>query len=148
MKKVIFLDVDGVLNSNDSIDRAPQGMVWFVDPVIVARFNKIFDVLKDVDVVLSSSWRYAVKMRRIDFNQIMRDAGYTGPEITEITPDGEEERGLEIQQWLDRHPSVEKFVIIDDNDDMLHLLPHLIETSFDDNGLKDSHVDKIIGILK
>lgn len=145
MKKVIFLDMDGVLNC--STTKKVEGKVWEIDPKIVAKFNKVFDVCKDVEVVLSSSWRYAVKKGYIDINQLMKEVGYTGPDIVEMTPDGEDERGLEIQEWLDCHPEVEKFVILDDNDDMLHLLPKLIATGFYDFGLKDEHVERIIQAL-
>ena len=37
-------------------------------------------------------------------------------------------RGSEIQQWLDGHPEVRDFVIIDDGNDMLHLTPNLVLT--------------------
>jgi hypothetical protein len=41
---------------------------------------------------------------------------------------------------------VESFVILDDDADMEHLLPRLVQTSMDD-GLQDRHVEKAVEIL-
>ena len=40
------------------------------------------------------------------------------------------DRGIEIQQWLDDNKDldIEKFVILDDDMDMEHLLRHLVHT--------------------
>ena len=37
-------------------------------------------------------------------------------------------RGYEIQEWLDRHKEVTNIVIIDDNNDMVHLSKYLVQT--------------------
>ena len=49
-------------------------------------------------------------------------------------------RGQEIQAWLDgaRAP-LDGMVILDDEPDMLHLLPWLVQSSFE-TGLTDAHV--------
>lgn len=147
MKKVIFLDMDGVLNCKNTPN--VNGKVWLIDRQLVKRFNRIFDTCKDVEVVLSSSWRYAVENKTIDINWLMENVGYTGPKIVHMTPPGEDDRGYEIQAWLDVHKDVEKFVIIDDDTDMAHLIDHLIKTDFwsEEGGITDSDVDRIIKIF-
>ncbi len=75
----------------------------------------------------------------------MKAYGIKG-EIIEMTISGDSDRGSEIQHYLDNNPDISKFVIIDDDSDMGELLPHLIQTKFED-GLQDTHAEKIIEIL-
>jgi hypothetical protein len=37
---------------------------------------------------------------------------------------------MEIQSWLNSHPEVSAFVIVDDDEDMAHLMPKLVKTSW------------------
>lgn len=148
---VIFLDIDGVLNWARSFGQPTKHSVWVIDPELVARLNRILESVDNLTIVLSSSWRYAVAKNQIDLNQLLREQGYNGPQIiertvldSEIGEDGFVERGNEIQMWLDQHPEVERFVILDDDDDMGHLKPNLVQTSFENGGLTDEHVNEII----
>jgi hypothetical protein len=141
--KVLFLDFDGVLNSRDTV---PE---FSLDDVLVARVNRILSVT-GAKVVISSSWRAHGLPYCIAF---LENAGFKG-EVIGATPFREREwgkrsppRGLEIQDWMDANPGVERFVILDDEGDMEHLLPFLIRTSMVD-GLQDSHVDEAVRALK
>ncbi len=150
--KVIFLDVDGVLNSLEFLAPIQQGArrledhEWF-DPAAVARLNRIVEAT-GADCVLSSTWRILHRMP--DMRGFLKGAGFTG-RLIDKTPGGGGQRGPQIQQWLDdtaaigRH-EVESFVILDDDSDMAHLLPHLVQTSFGD-GLQDEHVERAIAML-
>lgn len=53
--KVIFLDIDGVLNWIGTEDRL-NGFIG-LDPVLIERFNRIIDAHPDVKIVISSTWR-------------------------------------------------------------------------------------------
>jgi hypothetical protein len=55
-------------------------------------------------------------------------------------------RGAEIQQWMDENWTPERFVILDDNADMDHLLPHLVRTS-SIVGLTDANATKAVEML-
>jgi hypothetical protein len=55
-------------------------------------------------------------------------------------------RGREIQAYLNNAAGVESFVIIDDDDDMEHLKPHLILTPFE-IGLTEADADRAIAML-
>tara|TARA_R110000824_G_scaffold12226_7_gene53644 strand:- start:57648 stop:58133 length:486 start_codon:yes stop_codon:yes gene_type:complete len=159
---VVFLDVDGVLNAENSTGQVwgsgtyMQYSAWIIDPVLVERLNRISKEVNNLTIVLSSSWRYAEQSGHIDINNMLEEKGYVGPKIIErtICDDENEEaipsqpRGKEIQRWLDEHPEVENFVILDDDDDMAHLMPNLIQTSFEDGGLLDKHVDEAIRRLQ
>ena len=56
-------------------------------------------------------------------------------------------RGYEIQHWLNQHADeVSNFVILDDDWDMHHLMPWLVQTDYRD-GLTLEHVALAISIL-
>ena len=118
------------------------------------RFSTMLDQLPDVKFVISSTWRIGFYDKVID---MLSKHGVSKDRFIGRTPFGgemrmsglysSEERGIEIQHWLDEHPGVEKFVILDDCADMAHLLPHLVKTTWE-NGLQDEHCDQIISRLK
>ena len=56
-------------------------------------------------------------------------------------------RGQEIQRWLDAAPPLAGLVILDDEADMLHLAPWLVQTSFE-TGLLDAHADAALAMLE
>ena len=59
------------------------------------------------------------------------------------TPKLWEKRGLEIQKWLDKNPGVDKFIILDDDSDMVHLMSHLLQTD-GEFGLTNEIADEAI----
>jgi hypothetical protein len=149
MLKLIFLDVDGVFVTGDyiieryNITGKPSGHVF--DPKSIERFNRVIRET-DAKVVVSSTWRMG---RTIDELQTLFDSkGFVGIEVvgkTEFTSHGI--RGKEIQTYLnnmDVKPS--KFVILDDDADMEHLMPYLFKTDFS-TGLTDEVTENIIKYL-
>jgi len=89
----------------------------------------------DASVVISSSWRHGHSIPAMQ--GLLAYHGFTGPilDVTPIsvpTPAGFSNplRGHEIQAWLDLHPEVERFVILDDDTDMAHLSEYLVRTDF------------------
>ena len=141
--KVLFLDIDGVLNHSGS--EIISHNVWFIDSVNVARLNRLFQEIPNITVCLSSSWRHAVKAHTININQLLEEAGWEGPKVIEMTPDQPDDpRGLEIDAWLKTHSNVSHFVILDDDDDMVHLSDKQVQTCFQEGGLQEEHVNKII----
>jgi HAD domain in Swiss Army Knife RNA repair proteins len=157
--KIIFLDFDGVLNSHswwDSLSEAEKTDVMGLDPVAVARLHHLV-CATSARVVVSSTWRHGRSRTRLQ--TILADAGFGG-QVLGTTPewlrksDGgiycAEERGQEIQAWLDAAPryghDVESFVILDDNSDMAHLMDRLVQTTTKD-GLQDEHVERAIEML-
>jgi len=112
---VVFLDFDGVLNS----DRSTQelGTRYRFSRASVAAFNL---VLRETEarIVISSSWREHWTLKE-NAQFLERDGVLPGRVIGKTpTLDGSE-RGREIDAWLAAVPySVKSFVIIDDRDDM------------------------------
>lgn len=66
----------------------------------------------------------------------------------EFFDDKEDERGKEIQQWLNDNPNVEEYCILDDCNNMLeNQQSHLILIN-SCHGLTEDYIDKIKSILK
>jgi hypothetical protein len=150
--RVVFVDIDGVLNSYRWFERSNQKlgltgrelMKSRIDPAAVEHLNRILDRTASVSV-LSSTWRALVPLPKL--REVLREVGFRHL-ITDRTPLPSEHdtavferykgrqpgtfepypRGYEIQQWLDAHPEVTSFVILDDDDDMEHLSPMLVRT--------------------
>lgn len=141
--KVVFLDIDGVLIHHKSI---PIHTAHKADPDCVERLNQITDAT-GAKIVVSSTWRM---FDRID--AILKDWGVKA-EVFGKTPNGyhKEEiialgvtRGKEINAWLrETEFDIEKFVILDDDNDMDPLLGSLVHTSMS-TGLTDLHVELAI----
>lgn len=143
---VIFLDVDGVLNSAEyHRERHVRGRKP-LDPVAVRRLNHLTD-RTGARIVISSSWR---QWGFLNVRQMLKDAGVTGWIVsrTPILDSGRTEtgiygwvpRGVEIASWLaSTRTPVDRFVILDDEDDMAHVGHRLVRTSHD-VGLTDEDV--------
>ena len=107
--KVIFVDVDGVLNSHKTIRKFGHD---FIDPILVALVERIVRET-GAKIVISSSWRIDPK----DMEKVRR--AFSNVKIFDQTPRINRdfpnwvERKEEIQSWLDHH-QVSKFAIIDD----------------------------------
>lgn len=116
--KVIFLDIDGVLNRLGSIEQQRtihtfQGFVGF-EPELVERFNNLVSETGAV-IVLSSSWRNSKNWRSDMFQN-----GLNIKKLIDRTPHLPGKiRGYEIDAWLKVHANVENYVIVDDDNDML-----------------------------
>jgi len=150
--KIIFLDIDGVVNNQD-ITRFHQGRAGeyaygvftgedYFDPHCVENLNEIIRTT-GAKLVISSSWRLLFDMETLsDFFVKQKIEG----EIIDYTNRYKGERGHEIQEWLTRHPEVESFVILDDDSDMAHLLPYHVKTSWK-KGLEKKHIKLAVDML-
>jgi hypothetical protein len=154
--KVVFLDVDGVLNDrawlhHETIVPVPDGTVkveHYIDnpiaPYLVARLNEIVR-RTGAFVVVSSTWRLGMSLKELD--ALLDKGGFKHPgTILGKTGTIGGDRGHEIQAWLDLHGAVERFVILDDDSDMAHLTPFLVLTP-GEGGLQPAHVEAACAIL-
>ena len=136
--KIIFLDVDGVLNSvQDRFSWTIESDKHLILLACIVRRT-------DAKIVVSSSWRNCglldtLKKRLNDFSMSVFDiTGYNKNGI----------RGLEIKEWLDNHNNIESFVILDDEvfDIKEHFPNNFVQTSMK-VGLQKEDVEKCIAIL-
>ena len=140
LHKILFLDCDGVLNFIDSLIKQPSGDSG-VEPRCTAQLKRIVEAT-GCDIVLSSTWRKhqpCVNYLFSSVDLIVRRAVIGKTPVME----GNSTRGDEIQRWLDLNEFVGNFVIVDDEDDMGHLLPHLVQTDLY-CGLTADDADRII----
>lgn len=141
--KVLFLDIDGVLNNLYSMVQY-KCHLW---PPLVYKLNEISNSDTDVKVVVSSAWR--ILFSELELKNMLIRAGWSHADlIIGVTPSGWHSRGEEIQEWLDAHPEVTHYAIVDDDSDMLESqMPYFVNTTYE-LGLLDSDVEKIKKILE
>ena len=121
MNKIIFLDIDGVLNvSNYQYNQFKQNLKYrdkngyIFDPECVLRLNEITD-LTGAKIVISSSWR-SLGINKL--REVFKDRGITG-EIIDCTPIGTIDnlylcRGEEIEDWIIKNGYPDKVAVLDD----------------------------------
>jgi methionine--tRNA ligase beta chain len=122
--KIIFLDIDGVLNV-DYADKDQFGHIFREE--FVQNLKEIIEKT-NAKIVISSTWKDKGIERML---ALWKERDLPG-EISDITPDcvdvcestnivyyDQVKRGHEIKLWLDRHPEVTHYVILDDIQDFL-----------------------------
>lgn len=122
-RPVIFLDFDGVLNTEQyqaklATEGKPTKDEWgpLFDPHSVDNLRSIIEVT-DAEIVISSSWRYLFRLGSL---RMMWEVRELPGEIRGTLPCGTTclSRGEEIECWLESngHPD---YVIIDDLNEFL-----------------------------
>lgn len=164
MKKIIFLDIDGVLNSNayfatELYKQATDGMsdahVMLVahnnhlDPYAIELVNKLVE-RTGAEVVMSSTWRIKYKPEEMTEMLAGRGARFKIAASTPVLYGKLSERiprGKEIAAYLKSlSEQPESFVILDDNADMLSLGKFLVRTDYK-LGLTPEGVEMAVKIL-
>ena len=143
----MFLDIDGVVSVPEFV---VEGL-WAPEPTRIERLNGVVR-RTGCKVVLSSSWRITHGLEGTQKALARAGADF---ELFGATPKYAKKVGLlyvagrrehEIQEWLDAHPEVEAFAIVDDIGDFGALNDHLVCTSFT-AGLQDEHVERLVALL-
>ncbi len=161
---ILFLDIDGVLNSTDWRIRRDQHVpkewrtrqIWDFDPVAVLRLNTIFEHAPDAKIVISSTWRLLHSLSEL--SGFLKEAGFTHSDrIIGRTPDGRTrecgplwracERGDEIEMWRDANGHTGPFAVLDDDGDMDAVIDHLVQTS-SATGLLGEHVNEVLELFE
>ena len=138
-RRVIFLDIDGVLAPIRRWDRYGD-----LDPACIQVLNEIV-AEGGADVVVTSTWRHGKTVAEL---QAMLEAqGFAGS-VLDTTPTNipGAGRGDEIAAWLAEH-AVGGYVIIDDHADMGELRDHLVQTH-PAHGLQPGDVARAIAMLR
>ena len=137
-RRVIFLDVDGVLNHAEAFKRWKQLFGTNVlDPDCISNLVKLARST-GAEVVLSSTWRLIGNAR-----ELIRCVLWThGVLILDQTPDlfgttdgtvkpwSPPTRADEIRAWLDANKDVTHFVVIDD-DSWADIPGHFVQTDWE-----------------
>lgn len=156
--KVIFLDIDGVLNCHNWYETSKtllENPYCHFSPDLVDNLNRI---TKDTGakIVITSTWR---KNRTLeDLRKLFVEVGIEG-EVIDKTIElrfsnwaHSVPRGCEIDYWIDSRSDLNhlwrKFAIIDDDSDMLYWhKENLFITDHSGGGLTDNIAYRIINFL-
>jgi HAD domain in Swiss Army Knife RNA repair proteins len=148
--RIVFLDFDGVLNARAFVGASTTPGPALLDAVAVARVEQLC-ATTGAAVVVSSSWRATFPLPELA--AMLRAKGLARTPVVDVTPVvvNKRGRGEEIQRWLDAAPraggfSVDGLVILDDEPDMLHLAPWLVQTSFE-TGVTAEHLEAARAVL-
>ena len=166
MRKIIFLDIDGVIATPESIIDGEWGLVDSKQLLL----KRILDET-GAEIVLSSSWRlHTVE----ETKEYMSEKGFLfSDKIVGVTIRAYQyidrshkihlsiPRGVEIQQWIDTNIHSDNgknfirkklnvhynYVIIDDDTDMLYTQRNNFVNTNSEDGLCNSDVRQAISIL-
>ncbi|HVT63414.1 MAG TPA: HAD domain-containing protein [Legionellaceae bacterium] len=150
--KILFLDFDGVLNSAEYFEKFiklhPERagtLIDQLDPEQLVRLNNIIEKT-DANICISSTWRIMNTLPQL--RDILTSFGFKYPEkVIAKTPESwSGYRGHEIAIWLEGHPEVTQFVIVDDNSDMEPHMDRFVQTGWG-YGMDDKHMNQIIEML-
>ena len=138
-RRVIFLDIDGVLAPIRRWDRYGD-----LDPACIRVLNEIV-AGGEADVVVSSTWRHGKTVAELQ--ELLEAEGFAG-RVLDKTPTGMDgaSRAEEIAAWLAEH-AVGGYVIIDDHADMGDLRAHLVLTH-PARGLQPADAPRAIATLR
>lgn len=125
---VIFLDIDGVLNTRNHLRRQKisNGYMDSQNWCPIACNNIVRLCQKyGADIVVSSTWRYTYDLEAL--KRIFKENGIASKYVKDRTPSlldkvdiGRVNRGREIQEWIDEQAEpLKNYLIIDDSADML-----------------------------
>jgi hypothetical protein len=145
---LIFLDIDGVLNSNRTVVPRNQPPL---DPLNIKPFNRIIAETK-AQIVISSLWRFSHSIDEIA--SMFLEVGIEGSiiDVTPLPKSNIDHRGTEVYEWIrvNRLPNWSSesgnFVILDDRTDLEPYLDRHILTDFD-CGLTEDNADNAIALL-
>lgn len=141
--KVLFLDIDGVLNSKrwyvseDRRRRRQDGLAnikhrlgvkysrtWDFDPRCVKNLNELSRTVPGLVVVVSSTWRKGMTVPQL--RKLLKAVGFEGKVLDKTGVDESRLRYKEIGTWLSerdlRGEKVERWAAVDDDSsDMIQL---------------------------
>jgi hypothetical protein len=149
---ILFLDIDGVLIA------FPEGepTAHQFTPRCVAELKTVIAALPGLRVVFSTSWRLGKHVNRL------QDQWLANGLPVEITRDGTPElqpdptvprfhlRGRGIQAWLENHPEITRWAVIDDDRWAIEPILQADRCVFTDasRGMEEKHSRAIIDILR
>lgn len=149
--KILLCDFDGVLNSVGSfIYNNRMNLLGLTDipthesfcPIASSNLQYILEECPDVQIVVSSTWR---KGKTLEALKHIFEVNHLLPErMIGTTPICKSRyRGDEIKEYLEAHPEVTDFVILDDDSDMKPYTSRLIKTD-NRNGLTFSDAERVV----
>lgn len=154
--KVIFLDIDGVLVTRNSIKyqylNFPDETNIRFSKKAVKNLNKLIRLTK-AEIVISSTWRLfhsLEELQNIFEEQKIKGEIISTTSVEKATIEEDIPRGQKIADWLEQHPEVEQYVIIDDDiqADCIQFHPfNCVETSYKRGFSPEDRFNEALAIL-
>jgi len=105
--KIIFLDIDGVLNTWGHKNATYLKCNSHIEPELIRNLEKIIEKTNS-HIVISSSWHWEAK-------ELLKENGFKYIDlIIDVTPREQRWRGEQIRQWLKNSSFIDNYVVIDD----------------------------------
>lgn len=151
--RLIFLDIDGVLNSNaiEHVSLLSDPFGWTVVPQILPKCVRNLNAIvgsTEAKLVLSSAWRYSIlngDMTLRGFESLLRSHGVRGTLLGHTRLDRDDEpRWMQIRDWLREKTPSANYCILDDDPDAFGGRPG-VQTN--GNGLTEADARRAIEIL-
>ena len=158
--KIIFLDIDGVLNANNPSSKSHYKLFSGIDSDKLKQLARIVQQT-DAKIVLTSSWKTNWRPALAPYKHEPGTAAHTrylnnhlqkqNITIFDVTRERNHDyRGGGIRKWLDQHPEVTSWVVLDDEVYIdykeTHILPSLVQIDTN-NGLTFEKANLAIQML-
>lgn len=154
--KVIFLDIDGVLVTRNSIKyqhlNFPDETGAMFGKKAVNNLNKLIR-LTNAKIVIISTWRLLHSfdsLVSIFKQQDVKGKIISTTSVERVNIEEDIPRGKKIADWLEEHPEVQQYVIIDDDvkADCIQFHPNnCVETSYKRGFAPEESFNEALAIL-
>ena len=154
--KILFLDIDGVLNFGGCKDRAPSGCIGISDE----KLSLLKEIVSKTNakIVLVSTWKFGWEKTNkadmvVDCIYMEEKFKEHGLSIYDKTYDRGFNRGQGIRDYLfDTEDFIDSWIVIDDEVFVDYkenqVIDRLVKTSFYNDGLLECHVKEAIKKLE
>lgn len=142
--RVLFLDIDGVLNRIGYRPEVSRGLRSWIEPELAERLSAVIRAI-GAEIVLASDWRRGRELEHL--REELRAAGVEGA-LRGVTPVLGVARWREIEAWLvEQAVALDDVVIVDDIFDMGELAARFVRIS-PLNGLDEDAARAIVALFE
>lgn len=155
--KVLFLDIDGVLNNAGShlywekkAKNENIAVIYKLCPIAVTNFNYLLEKCPDIKVIVHSSWRHShtwKELKKILINENVNTKPFLGNlKKYKISSDACHDIDFFINDWNETYPKnkIEKYAIVDDKRNFRQEVMKNVFYTIGEDGLTYSVTSKII----